>query len=300
MGDNGYRRPEDFRAAVEARLKTVAKVSERPLAEVLREFLYQRFLARVFVEDPGLWILKGGIGLLTRMPGARHSLDVDLMHEKADRVEAEQEIRRIGRKDLHDHLRFEIVKSEPMSVDAALRLTTCVYIGTAEWMRFHIDISCERHFVATVEIVQPKPIIDLAGVPELPAFRLYPLADQIADKVAAMYETHGNAPSNRYRDLVDLVLLTGIEQLEAVLLSAALRAREQNSRNRLELPKAMMKPGPGWERGYRAQVVRSVVPVHSHALDLALSYVGACLDPILDGSVGDAARWIPTTRSWVP
>jgi hypothetical protein len=39
--------------------------------------------------------------------------------------------------------------------------------------------------------------------------RAYPLVDHVADKVAAMFELHGEkcAPSTRYRDLVDLVAI---------------------------------------------------------------------------------------------
>jgi Nucleotidyl transferase AbiEii toxin, Type IV TA system len=74
-----YRTPGAFRAAVDSKLKATAQQTARNFAELRREFLYQRFLARVFEKD-SLWVLKGGIGLLTRLPGARHSRDIDLMH----------------------------------------------------------------------------------------------------------------------------------------------------------------------------------------------------------------------------
>ena len=38
-----------------------------------------RLLTRIFLSDPDGWILKGGAGLLARMPDvARHSLDIDV------------------------------------------------------------------------------------------------------------------------------------------------------------------------------------------------------------------------------
>ncbi|WP_420811603.1 nucleotidyl transferase AbiEii/AbiGii toxin family protein [Nocardia mangyaensis] len=40
-------------------------------------------LARVFVDPFGPWILKGGTSLLVRIPGARHSQDLDLLHPDA-------------------------------------------------------------------------------------------------------------------------------------------------------------------------------------------------------------------------
>lgn len=91
-------------------------------------------------------------------------------------------------------------------------MSFAAYTGANVWENFAVDVSCERHSIGEFEFFQPKPVVDLTGVPDLPPFRLYPLTDQIADKVCAMYETHGpqGAPSNRYRDLVDLVLLVAV------------------------------------------------------------------------------------------
>lgn len=91
--------------------------------------------------------------------------------------------------------------------------------------------------------------MDIDGVSALPMFRLYPLVDQVADKVTAMFETHGSAPSNRYRDLVDLVLLVTVDGMDATLFAAALRSRARNARNPVTLPITMDSPGAGWPRG---------------------------------------------------
>lgn len=296
IGGSPYRTPAAFRSAVDAKLRAHARRIDRPFVELRREFLYQRFLARVFREG-SLWVLKGGIGLLTRLPGARHSRDIDLLHLAADPAAAEAELRVLGRSDLGDHLRFEIVRSIALSVDGALRLKTEVYAGAAQWERFDIDVSCERHFAAAIEQVRPEPVIDVPGVPSLPVFQLYPLVDQIADKVAAMYETHGAAPSNRYRDLVDLALLVGLGDLDAAQLRAALRSRVDNARSPVRLPEAMVQPGVGWADGYPAEARRSSLPAPLRRLDQALAFVGACLNPVLDGTA-TAGRWDPRAHTW--
>jgi hypothetical protein len=276
----------------------MAKESQRPFVELRREFLYQRFLARVF-QDGSPWVLKGGIGLLTRLPGARHSRDIDLMHLTATPAIAEAELRAIGRQNLNDHLRFEVVRSVVLSVEDALRVKTEVYTGAAKWDAFDIDVSCERHFVDSVEPVQPSPILELAGVPPLPQFQLYPLVDQIGDKVAAMYETHAGVPSNRYRDLVDLTLLTGIAELDAALLLAALRSRAKHARSPMTLPSVMRSPGAGWADGYPAEAARARIDNHLRRLKPALAYVGACLNPILNGTRMHGV-WLPDIRAWRP
>ncbi|WJK33364.1 nucleotidyl transferase AbiEii/AbiGii toxin family protein [Solwaraspora sp. WMMA2065] len=296
--DNPYRSPAAFRSAIDTKLKAVARDSDRPFVELRREFLYQRFLARVFDDSESAWVLKGGIGLLTRLPGARHSRDIDLLHLTSDPVEAEAELRRIGRRDLGDHLRFEVRRSIPLSVEDALRLKTEAYTGATKWESFDIDVSCERHFVASVEPILPTPVLQIDSIPALPPFRLYPLVDQIADKITAMYETHGGVPSNRYRDLVDLVLLVDIEQLDAGLLSSALAQRVRYARSPVTLPDAMCSPGQGWPEGYRAAARRSSLPADLHRIEAALQHVGRCLDPILGRQV-PRGRWTPSSRRWI-
>ena len=63
--------------------------------------------------------------------------------------------------------------------------------------------------MAQVEHRRPRPVLEVSGVDPLPEFTLYPLPDQVADKICAMYERHGPTatPSSRFRDLVDLVLI---------------------------------------------------------------------------------------------
>ena len=132
----------------------------------------------------------------------------------------------------------------------------------------------------------------------MPLFRLYPLVDQIADKITAMYETHSRGePSNRYRDLVDLALLIGAEAMDAALLIAALRSREKNARNPVVLPPSMRSPGVGWVDGYPAEAGRTSLDRELHRLDAALAYVGDCLNPVLGGTL-TAGRWNPRTLSW--
>lgn len=73
MNREGYSSPLAFRTAVADRLKTAARRQGRRPAELRREFLFQRFLARLFASTDNPWVLKGGTGLLVRLPGATSS-----------------------------------------------------------------------------------------------------------------------------------------------------------------------------------------------------------------------------------
>ncbi len=83
IGDGAlpYDSARAFDAALKDRFRLTAKQGPYSVAELRRQFAYDRLLARVFTAHPERWILKGGGGLLARIPGqARHSLDIDLFY----------------------------------------------------------------------------------------------------------------------------------------------------------------------------------------------------------------------------
>ena len=54
-----------------------------------------RFLARIFDADPHGWVLKGGVGMMVRLPHARYSHDIDLLVAD-DSVDPIDDLRRVG------------------------------------------------------------------------------------------------------------------------------------------------------------------------------------------------------------
>jgi hypothetical protein len=304
MRDEPYVNAAAFRRGANARMREVAKQQGRPIAEVNREFVLQRFLARIFREPDSPWVLKGGTGLLVRLLQARHSDDIDLLYPTdtinlalplAD-LEAALQQPYVG-----DFLRFEIGRVEARSVTSAEKAVATVRVaalfGAAEYTRFPIDLSVKKRPLAKVDLVQPQPVVDVPGVPKLPVFALYPLADQIADKVCAMYELHRDGiASTRYHDLVDLVLIvTGSSTIDAAATCGALNAEARH--RRLRLPVAMVSPGDQWAPGYQAEARRTGLASELHQLHFALSVVDSCLGPLLRGSV-PTGRWDPASRRW--
>lgn len=124
----------------------------------------------------------------------------------------------------------------------------------------------------------------------------YPLADHVADKVAATYEQHGEGrnPSTRYRDLVDLVAIARGASVEA---TAQVRAvRSEFERRGLMLPESFNVPDRSlWARGYAAEARRSLLDTAT-TLDEALAIVRQFLDPLFDSRA--AGTWIPTEQRW--
>lgn len=229
-GSPQYATANAFRRALEDRLKAEAKVRGRSLEELRREFLFQRFLALIFYGPDVQWVLKGGASLLMRLAEARFSKDLDLLHMgEASPDDAIAELRTLSAPREGDHLTFVIGDRVSYSrTNPVVEISVTAYIG-ATYGNFPIDLARELHLLAAPERIRPTPVVDVPGLAGLPDVVVYPLADQVADKVCAMYELYGDlqSPSSRYRDLIDLALIVSACELEAAPVYRALQSESK-------------------------------------------------------------------------
>lgn len=298
--------PGAFRRSVSDQLKNRrdGPGAAPTLRNLIRRFLQERFLARVFADPESPWALKGRLSMLVRVPRrARYSRDVDLVHLPGNPEQAVEDLRRLLAAPADDPLWFQVTGIRRVDSHAALQVMVEVYAGTAKWDEFPVDVSCELHFVGELERCRLTPVLppERIGLPPLPTIVLYPVADQVADKVTAMYELHGedqNA-SNRWRDLADLVLLVlESDGLNAAELGRALLVRREAARSPVTLPASMQVPGPEWQTQYPRFATReTLIPEEFRDLEEAVRLVGRCLDPVLDGSLA-AGRWDPIEQRW--
>lgn len=107
------REPYSDARAVEMAIKTSAEAANRAdpsvsVSERSRQVHFDRLLCRVFSEgDASTWILKGGTGVLARVPNARATLDIDLYMNGYSLDQALTALRRLVSTDLGDYFRFE-------------------------------------------------------------------------------------------------------------------------------------------------------------------------------------------------
>jgi len=169
-------------------------------------------------------------------------------------------------------------------------------VGNTVWVRFHVDlVGTDLRMTGEPEDVPPLARVVMPDV-EQHGYRVYPLVDHVADKVCAIVERHGptEAPSTRFRDLVDLVAIVLAASVGAEPQMAALRS--EADRRGLQLPTRFAVPDRGlWESGYAAEAGRSLLPT-ARRLDEALATVTPFLDPILDGTA--RGRWDPRNGRW--
>ncbi|HEX3955979.1 MAG TPA: nucleotidyl transferase AbiEii/AbiGii toxin family protein [Trebonia sp.] len=215
-GHEGY---GDWRA-LELAIKDAAKnaarqagpgISAASVDAQIRQARFDRFLSRVFAEgEQSEWLLKGGMSMLARVPRSRTTKDVDLAALHASGLaDAERALAALVEVDLGDHLTFRLIRSAPTGLgenQPGVATRRCVFACV------DADYGTQVDTVVVDVVVGPPPV----GRPELvePAnrlrlrrptitfpYRLYPVADQIADKVCATMDTHypGGKPSSRVK-----------------------------------------------------------------------------------------------------
>lgn len=301
MTEHRYPDPAALRQAIADHLRRLAR--GRPgsqLADLQRQFAYDRLLARVFGAEPDAWVLKGATALLARLHGAaRHTLDIDLYRPDAQLDDAEAALRSAASIDLDDFFRFTL---EPgRRIDAGrttLRVPVTTYLGATEFARFHIDLVAGLAMTGVPEDAAPLVPVELPGIVNV-RYRVYPIVDHVADKVCALLEVHARVgrpaqASTRYRDLADLVVISHTHGVRARALARALAS--EAARRGIELPTTFRTPdGPGWLSGY-ARVARDVPGLAERDLEAASCMVKRFLDPVLAGDA--TGSWSPDSQRW--
>ncbi len=293
--ERSYPSPAAFRRALTDRLKAKSAQSRWSVAQLQRQFAYDRLLERLYLIDRE-WIVKGATALLARDLGVRGTIDIDIYRAR-EREVAEVEVRDAATHDLGDWFRFEVAPSRPVADGAVgMRLPVTAYVGETVWSQFHIDlVGMDLRMTGEPDDVPAMAQLDMPDV-EQHGYRAYPLVDHIADKVAAMFERYGdgNTPSTRFKDLVDLVAIVTGASVSADAQTAALGS--EADRRGITLPGSFAVPDRDlWLSGYAAEANRSLLPM-ARTLDDALAAVVPFIDPLLDDSA--RGRWDPAHREW--
>jgi len=297
-----YDTPVALRAAITDRLRAItAKDRSRSLSDLIRQFAYDRLLYRIFTRvDAQRWVLKGATALLARLGGeARHSVDIDLYDQSGVLDEAESALNTAAALDVGDQFRFVLAPGRHMVEQGiALRVPVTAYLGVSEFANFNVDLVVNTGMTGVPEQADPLVAVNVPGVPQT-KYRIYPLADHVADKVFAIIERHPRVGgpaivSSRYRDLADLVVIAHRETLEAAALRRALRA--QSDRRRMGVPNELTVPDNGeWRAGY-VRVARDVPGIDEKDYDSAVAAARRFIDPVLKGSAD--GHWVPDRQEW--
>lgn len=297
--------PAAFRNSLTSRARTHAKTSRSTTGALVEQFLYDRLLARVFGREPDGWLVKGGQALLRRYPNARTTRDLDLLARHYTLDEAVAELRAAAETDLKDFMRFVYRDAETL-VEGHLtrRVKFDVYFGVQRGNMISVDVVTSRTPYGQPAVRQLEACIPGTPVTDWPQITLYPITDHTVDKIAALYELHGNPPttaSTRFRDLVDLLLIALREPLDGAELHTTLRSEVERRRalgTTITLPERFIVPNPAiWTSGY-AKAAKDVVGLADYAtISAATSLADRFITPLLGAE--SPSRWEPESLNWV-
>ncbi len=266
----------------------------------IRQAYFDRFLCRVFSQgDTSEWLLKGGTGMLARVPDSRSTKDVDLYRADLTLDAALVELRRLASVDLGDHFRFEyathgmISGGDEQPYADGYRVSFEIYIGTARKDRVNVDLVVSVGITGEIVVAQPA---NRLALPRLAStdYRLYPVVDQIADKVCATVADYAGKPSSREKDLVDLVIFALTHDVDARSLGPAVETEAK--RRRLEPISALTIPA-GWGARYRKEIGSTPYGRDFGAVEAAVGLMREFLDPVLGGRV-TAGTWSHASLKW--
>lgn len=293
-------------SAASARAKAAAQTSGRSAHDLMKEFVYERLLARVFadIDEPWAleqpWILKGGAALLVRVEDARHSKDVDLLAQLQDVDDAVEQLRRALAIDLGDFFTFDIQSiqindgTEQQFGVVGRTLKILPTVGIKKLERVKVDLVTGSLMTADPEHLAAPALVQVRGI-TTPTYRLYPAVDHLADKLCATESTYAGKPSSRVRDLVDIVVLA---RTQTVTLSALRTAITGERLKRGLPPLPAFQPPAEW-----ASLYPKAASATRWSADLgfagAVELAGRLLDPALVDAGDDDARWDPANGVWV-
>lgn len=293
-----------------ALIRAEAKQRGINVNEHRRQRIMRLFLVTVFSHNPDGWVLKGGTGMMIRLAEARHSKDVDLATAMPleDALASLREALDASR----SPLRWEITSKKQMTKNEGLQLTVSAFIGTNKLDTFNIDLSSTSRYTGAVDHIS----IDAAGgdvFGELTAvIALASIPAQIADKICAIHEPHGEnntGTSTRPRDLIDLLLIQHDDLVELNLRPSAEKVAAEALRRGLTLPAvfASITAGGGvpvepWRRQWPALAKDSPLRTELVDIDVAVDVAAHCWQAILaahtDPNGAEDLRWSSERQKW--
>ncbi len=233
------------------------------------------------------------------MGSARTTKDVDLFRKDQSLDAALEDLRRLAAIDLGDFFRFEYTAHRSavggqQTYTEGYHVSFDVYIGANRRGNLNVDLVVNIVVTDEPTVAPPANGLDL---PKLPShdYHLYPVVDQIADKICATLALYSGKPSSREWDLVDLVVLATTENVNGAKLCRALKS-EARVRG-LDLPDRFSVPS-AWGQRYAKDAKPVPACADYPTVGAAVGLMRQFIDPAFRDDV-DARTWDRDQLNWL-
>lgn len=293
----GYSSPR----ALEMAVKEAARRSPMDTNRAIAGFYFHRLLCRVFSDLDSPFVLKGGLGVLARTTDARYTRDIDLTTSSLGIDAAVEELKILVSKDLGDFVTFGYVGCNPIKAEDEYRegrtVAFEVFLGAKRIQTVSVDLVADEIDCGEPDRISPADRVELAGI-ESCDYLVYPADRAIADKACGIAERHGDRPSSRVKDLVDIVVYArnvtfGYEALSSVL-ETEISARKLALRRVFGVPPEW---GDAQARQYRKLAEQAGIPDRFHDINNAEALAKRLIEPCLSGQQG-LHVWSTEALAW--
>jgi len=292
-----YQTSAAFRRALEDRLRTQSREPGTPLVRLRKAVAFERFLARLMSDQPGGWLLKGGLALQWRLGTlARTTKDLDMMLARPV-GDTQQSLVQAGLLDVGDWFRFLV--QQPTGVarqnaGAGLRFQVQSLLDGRPFEAFHADVGWGDPVVEPPEELTAPSLLEFAGIGPV-TMVCYPITQHIAEKVHAYTRPHASGESSRVKDLVDILLMAQASAVDGTVLRKAIQATFE-ARATHALPHSLPDAPTRWAAPF-LKMARDVGLLHV-PLRTATAMAQRFLDPALRNEA--QGRWDSAAWEWRP
>lgn len=289
---------------ITAGLRQLAKGEGKNPNHVYNRFFREMFLAELMAIDDG-WVIKGGTNLNCILPGARHTKDLDLYRqqnptghlEAAKNLVARMNGTRVGPYEFKVEHARQPQKGDGIE-NVPLRITT--RIGARKFLEFWIDVSGDLQVppVTSTTTVKRSDNLNIPFAPQTFQILSYPVENQLADKICAMYKMHEGRASTRFRDLYDITLIALNLEVDSEELALALKTQQQ-VRN-MRLPLRFSSPSNEWPLRYPRFIKQlGIANEEIYTMKSSLEIAEQLFLPILSDQLPlHPMTWSPNDRRW--
>ncbi|MCL1693628.1 MAG: nucleotidyl transferase AbiEii/AbiGii toxin family protein [Actinomycetia bacterium] len=246
-----------FRQALEQRLLNLARETDTDLNRLRRRVVFERILLRLTANQPGMWVVKGGMAVELRIgDSARMTKDLDL-NLRADTETAskahEHLVTALSTDLTSDGFLFEVSEPTALEPDQAgrpgWRFSISAGLAGRNFATVRVDIVARTDELTSTETLPVTSLLSFAGFEDF-EIEAADVAQQFAEKLHAMTRPWDDRDNTRVKDLADMVAFIngGLDP------SGAIHATQHvfSVRGTHSVPKELPDPPLFWNEDYPA------------------------------------------------
>ena len=155
-----------------------------------------------------------------------------------------------------------------------------------------VDLSIGSEITDAPVFIDPKNRVTVPGFINVD-YLVYPVVDQLADKMCAMAELHNGYPSSRTKDLVDVMLILTHETIDGAKMRRALVSEASNRSLRLD----ELNPPKHWNVTYSKLAKKTRLSDSLTDFSEACIVLGRFASRLIEP--GMSGCWNPLDMQWV-